>query len=138
MIKARKQILLAALLLVMPAAGASNNVVVIGHPNVGKLDAPTLQKVYTGKVIEVGGVAVTAVSAKQGSAVRIRFLRTFLNQDEDKYTGYWTVRRYIGQGVPPRELPSSADVIAFVQSTPGAIGYIDEAELKPSMNVVFK
>ena len=99
-----KQILLGVLLLALSAASASNEVVVIGHPSVGKLDVAILQKVYTGKVIEVGNVAVTAVNAKQGSAVRTRFLRTFLNQDEDKYTGYWTVRRYIGKGAPPREI----------------------------------
>ena len=138
MAKTCKQILLAALLLGMPAANASNDVVVISHPSVVKLDAATLQKVYTGKVMEVDGVAVTAVNAKQGSVVRTRFLRAFLNQDEDKYTGYWTVRRYIGKGAPPRELPSSTDVIDFVKSTPGAIGYIDEADLKPGINVLLK
>ena len=138
MAKTCKQILLAALLLGMPAANASNDVVVISHPSVVKLDAATLQKVYTGKVMEVDGVAVTAVNAKQGSVVRTRFLWAFLNQDEDKYTGYWTVRRYIGKGAPPRELPSSTDVIDFVKSTPGAIGYIDEADLKPGINVLLQ
>ena len=135
-----KQILLGVLLLALFAAsaGASNEVVVIGHPSVGKLDVAILQKVYTGKVIEVGNVAVIAVNAKQGSAVRTRFLRTFLNQDEDKYTGYWTVRRYIGKGAPPRELPSSTEMINFVMTTPGAIGYIDEADLKPGTNVLLK
>jgi cytochrome c oxidase cbb3-type subunit 3 len=43
-----------------------------------------------------------------------------------------------GQGAPPKELPSSAEVINYVKSTPGAIGYIDEADLRPELNVLLK
>jgi len=73
-----------------------------------------------------------------GSATRGRFLEIFLGQDEEKYTAYWTVRRFIGRGAPPKDLASSADIINFVQSTPGAFGYIDEADLKPGLTVLIK
>jgi hypothetical protein len=53
-------------------------------------------------VVEVGGVTVAAVNLRSGNTVRAHFLRTYLNQDEEKYTAYWTVRRYIGKGTPPR------------------------------------
>lgn len=132
-----RKLLTLALLLAGNQALASN-VVIIGHASLSRLDAGTVQKVFTGKAIEVGGVAVTAVNANTGSNVRNRFLQTFLNQDEEKYTAYWTVRRYIGKGAPPKELTSSAEVINFVQSTPGAIGYIDEADLKPGLNVLLR
>lgn len=48
------------------------------------------------------------------------------------------VRRYIGKGKPPRELASSTDIIAFVQATPGAIGYVEEADLKSGANVLLR
>jgi ABC-type phosphate transport system substrate-binding protein len=35
-------------------------------------------------------------------------------------------------------LTSNADVINFVKSTPGAIGYIDEADVQPGVNVLLK
>ena len=117
---------------------AADGVVVIGHPNLTGLDAPTLEKVYTGKVIEVNGVPVTAVNASSGSGVRSRFLHAYLKQDEDKYTAYWIVRRYIGKGAPPRELATSEAVIAFVKTTPGAIGYVDEAEVPAGVTVLLK
>ena len=34
-----------------------------------------------------------------------------LSRDEARYTAYWTVRRYVGKGVPPLEVASTADVI---------------------------
>jgi hypothetical protein len=81
-------------------------------------------------------VNVTAVNAHLGSPARNQFLQAFLKQDEDKYTAYWTVRRYIGKGTPPRELATSADVISFVTKTPGAVGYIDESDVTPGLNVL--
>lgn len=118
--------------------GAAEGVVVIGHPSIKRLDTPTLARIYTGRVIEVDGVPVTAVNANAGSEVRSRFLQVYLNQDEDKYVAYWTVRRYIGKGASPREISKSSDVIRFVTSTPGAIGYIDAADLQPGLNVLLR
>ena len=117
---------------------AAGGVVVIGHPTLIGLDAPTLEKVYTGKVIEVNGVSVTAVNASSGSGLRSRFLHAYLKQDEEKYTAYWIVRRYIGKGAPPRELATSEAVIAFVKTTPGAIGYVDEADVPAGVTVLLK
>jgi ABC-type phosphate transport system substrate-binding protein len=125
--------LAASLLFAQAHAG---EIVVIGNSNVPKMDSVTIQKVYTGKVISVSGINITPVGIKSGTAARNLFLQEFLNQDEEKYTAYWTVRRYIGKGAPPAELASDADVINYVQSTPGAVGYIDEADLKPGMNVI--
>ena len=124
-----------AVSLVFSSAYAAD-IVVIGNSNLPKMDLATIQKVYTGKFISVSGISVTPVSIKPGNALRNRFLQQFLNQDEEKYTAYWTVRRYIGKGAPPAELPSAADVISYVQSTPGALGYIEESELKQGMNVI--
>lgn len=117
---------------------AADGVVVIGHPTVKRLDTTTVARIYTGRVIEVDGVSITAVNAKAGTTIRNRFLQVFLNQDEDKYTAYWTVRRYIGKGASPRELDKSSEIIQFVTSTPGAIGYIDETEVRPGLNVLVR
>ncbi len=130
--------ILAALASAAGDAIAAGGVVVIGHSGLTGLDAVTLEKIYTGKVIEVNGTSVVAVNASSGSAVRNRFLQAYLHEDEDKYTAYWVVRRYIGKGASPREMSSTADVINFVNSTPGGIGYINEAEVQPGMNVLLK
>ncbi|MBS4095658.1 MAG: hypothetical protein KGZ83_02330 [Sulfuricella sp.] len=118
------------------AQAYGGDIVVIGNGNVPKMDSATIQKIYTGKLISVSGVSVVPVGVKPGMAARNRFLQDFLNQDEEKFTAYWTVRRYIGKGVPPAEMASTAEVISHVQATPGAVGYVDEAELKPGLNVI--
>lgn len=120
----------------MLAHAHADEIVVIGNGNVPKMDAATIQKIFTGKFISVSGIDVKPVGAKPGTATRNRFLQDFLHQNEEKYTAYWTVRRYIGKGEPPTELPSSSDIINYVQSTPGAIGYINDDDLKSGINVI--
>ncbi|MGB4497473.1 MAG: hypothetical protein WBI40_02140 [Methylococcaceae bacterium] len=114
----------------------AGEIIIIGNSNVPKIDLVTIQKIYTGKIISVSDINVKPVNAKLGSSERNRFLEKFMEQDEEKYTGYWTVRRYIGKGTPPNELNSAAEIIDYVKTTAGAIGYIDEAELKTGINVI--
>lgn len=132
-------LLYALLCLGLPLAGHSaraDGIAVIGHADLPRLDAADVQKLFTGRMVEIGGRSVTAVNAPPGSPVRNRFLAAYLNQDEEKYTAYWTVRRFIGKGLPPRELQPAAAVIEFVVRTPGAVGYIDAAEAPPGLNVL--
>ncbi len=129
--------LLLALLCLCAARCWAEGIVVIAHPSVPKTDLATLQRIYTGKVIEINGVSIVPINAPPGSFERNRFLRDFLQQDEEKYTAYWTVRRYIGKGSPPREV-ASADMAVAVQSTPGAIGYLPDSELRPGMAILMR
>lgn len=120
------------------AQSCAQSVVVVGHAGVRKLDSGTVLRIYTGRTVEVDGSAVTAINAPTGSPVRSRFLQNCLRQDEDRYTAHWTVRKYIGKGASPREIPRSADVLTFVSSTPGAIGYVDESDIDARANVLLR
>ena len=115
---------------------ADNGVLLIGHAALPRIDIATVQRLYTGRSVEVAGIPVTVVNAAPGSALRQRFLALVLQQDEDQYRAYWTVRRHVGKGVPPREMGSAAELISFVQATPGAVAYIDAADLRPGLNVL--
>jgi hypothetical protein len=117
---------------------AATEVVLIGHPGVPRLDVATIQKLYKGRIIEVGGISVTAANAAAGNALRRQFLEKFLGENEDAYTAYWTVRRFIGKGTPPPELPSSGAIIHFVQNTAGAIGYVEATEIRPGLNILHR
>ncbi|WP_028312737.1 hypothetical protein [Derxia gummosa] len=128
----------ALLMLGTPLLAAENDpVLLIGHPGLPPIDADTVERLYTGRSIEVAGTPVTVVNAAGGSALRRRFLATWLRTTDERYGAYWTVRRHVGKGAPPRELGGgSAEMIDFVRATPGAIGYIDAAELRPGLNVI--
>ncbi|WP_299664399.1 hypothetical protein [uncultured Psychromonas sp.] len=89
------------------------------------LDARIISRLYTGKIIEINGISVIPINQDPSNPLRARFLQKYLSQDEDKYAAYWTVRRFIGKGTPPKEFLSVTSALDFIIETPGAIGYID-------------
>lgn len=107
-------------------AGAAGPLVVVAHADVPALNEETLQKIYLGKVVEVNGRPVVPVNLVRGSSLRKAFMEQYLSQDDEKFTAYWTVRRYIGKGTPPREFATIEEQLQFVRATPGAIGYADD------------
>jgi hypothetical protein len=109
---------------------------VIGHEAIKALDKTVVGRIFTGRTIEVEGVAVRPVNLKAGDAKRAAFLTAVLQQSDDDYVAYWIVRRAIGKGTPPPEVDGSQMMINFVQRTEGAIGYVDESDLVPGMNVL--
>lgn len=122
-------------------AGAQDRadaLVLIGHPGVPRIDVATAQRLYTGRAVEIAGSPATVFNAPSGSKARERFMAAVMAMDDDKYVAYWTVRRHVGKGTPPREISTSAEMIERVQATPGAVGYVLASELKPGLNVVLR
>jgi hypothetical protein len=113
-------------------------VVLIAHAGVAAVDTPTAQRLFSGRAVEVAGVVVVPINMAPGSKARERFMAQVMAMDDDKYVAYWTVRKHIGKGTPPRELKTAAEVMDFVQATPGALGYVSAAELRPGLNVVLR
>jgi hypothetical protein len=120
------------------ASADRDALVLIGHASLPRIDLATAQRLYSGRAVEVAGVAVVPVNAAPSSKARERFMAGVMSQEDDKYVAYWTVRKHIGKGTPPRELKTAAEVIDFVQNTPGALGYVVAGDLKPGMNVVLR
>ena len=123
---------------VAPAV-APSSLVVIANADTPALDADTLQKVYLGKVVEVAGRPIIPVNLAKGNVVRAAFMEQVLAQDDEKFIAYWTVRRYIGKGSPPREFGTIQELLEFLRKTPGAVGYLDEsAEIKQGLKTLLK
>lgn len=117
-------------------AQADSGVVVVGHAGLPRIDAALVQRLYTGRAIEVGGQLATVLNLRGGHPLRQRFLTAFLDTDEERYRAYWTVRRHVGKGAPPREFDSVAELLQFVARTPGALGYADVKDLPAGANVI--
>ena len=135
----RRQFLLsgsAALFTGAATAQADTVVVVVGHAALPRIDVAQVQRLYTGRAIEVGNQLATVVNLRGGHALRQRFLATYLDTDEERYRAYWTVRRHVGKGAPPRELDTVAAVLDFVAGTPGAVGYVGAGDLRAGSHVI--
>ena len=124
--------------LVGSAGAAGDDVVVIGNSAVPKTDKITLQRLYTGRIVSIGQQTVMPVNLPAGSPVRDDFLQMVMDQNEEQYTGYWLVRRYVGKGSPPKELGSIDEVVKHVIATPGAVGYVPLSKVPSGANVIYR
>lgn len=120
--------LMLALLFMLGAnsGAASADVVLVAAANnpIDELDARQVRSLYKGRLTTVNGTQLMPLNAAPGSLERNEFLARFMELSELDYTGYWHVRRYSGQGTPPKEVESTAELFTTLEQQPGGIGYL--------------
>lgn len=133
------QTLLIALLVTLatPATATETRAqgfVVIVHPGepLPTMDRKFLSDVFLKKITRWGDDSmISPVDLGPRSAVRAEFSEDVLNRSVSAVRNYWRQSIFSGRDVPPPELDSDSDVVAYVVRTPGAIGYVStSAELK--------
>ena len=93
---------------------------VIGHPSV-KLDAVDIRDVYLGEKQLAGDFRLAPVD---NLAAQEEFLAAVLQTNLRSYQARWT-RKTFREGIrAPPVKGSDAEVMSFVRSTPGALGYL--------------
>ncbi len=109
-----------------PSASAADFKVVVNASNaVGSLGAAALQRLFLKKDTRwVGGEAVDPVDQSAKSPVRAAFTTQVHGKDVGSVKSYWQKQIFSGRGTPPPEMPSDAEVLAYVRSHVGAVGYV--------------
>jgi len=70
------------------------------------------------------GSAVTPIDLNARSETRAAFTEEVHGRNVGAIRSYWQQAAFSGAGTAPIERSNDADVIAFVKSNPGAVGYI--------------
>ncbi len=116
-----------------PAVSATAAFRMIVHPQVkgSQIPRPVLRSIFLKQALKWGdGRPVVPVDQSIQSAVRRVFSNEVLEQGIVEVQVYW--QRRISAGlVPPPVKASDEDVLAFVASTPGAIGYVSAGTTLP-------
>ncbi len=129
-------VLVAAVLAAGPGkdSSAAEAFRVIVHPDVkgSQMPRPVLAAIFLKQALRWGdGRPVAPVDQSTQSAVRRQFSTDVLKQGIVEVQVYW--QRKITAGlVPPPVKTSDEDVVAFVASTPGAIGYVSSSVSLPA------
>ena len=72
------------------------------------------------------GTRAEPVDLGASSAVRGRFSQAIHGKDTGAIKAYWQKMIFSGREVPPPELASAAEVVSFVATHRGAVGYVGE------------
>src|SRR5690606_36048856 len=71
-----------------------------------------------------------------GNATRAEFHDKVTGRNGAQRKAFWTKQLFTGRGQPRGVAASASGMKAQVASTPGAIGYIDSADVDDSVNVI--
>jgi ABC-type phosphate transport system substrate-binding protein len=109
-------------------AGAQEFTVIVNASNpVASLPRGDVAKLFLKKTIAwQSGQPVSPVELPVAAKAREEFARTVLNKSIAQVKSYWQQQIFSGRDVPPPEKQSENDVVAFVRSNPGAIGYVSK------------
>ena len=116
---------LAGALLTTTPVGAPSFAVVVNERNpITAIGREQLSSVFLKKAKWTGRVPTVPVDLREDSPVRAEFSQTIHRRPVRVVAAYWRGQIFSGGAVPPSAKASDAEVLAFVRSTPGAIGYV--------------
>jgi ABC-type phosphate transport system substrate-binding protein len=121
------------------ATTVSAEMVVIVHKSnpLTTVSSDMLAKYYK-KTIQLwdSGSKIDPVDLPDQHPLAVEFSDRILHLTIDVKHSMWTIRTLSGQGTPPKQLPTEAEVVAYVRSKPGAIGYVDRASADDSVKII--
>lgn len=110
------------------AVAAGDGLVVIANPgnSLESIESKDLQRIYLGKkTMWDDGTSIVTVMPKAGT-VHDRFIEDFLDRSVQRFATYWRQMVFTGKGVPPRSFVQETDLVSFVASTPGSLGFASD------------
>lgn len=119
-------------------AAAAQDFQVVAHPSVtvSAAAASELSDVFFKKSNKLGGATVVPVDQGKTSPVRAAFSKKVLGRPATAVDAYWQQQIFSGGESPPASRAGDDDVLAFVKSTPGAIGYVSAGASTAGLKVV--
>ncbi|GAA5216778.1 phosphate ABC transporter substrate-binding protein [Corallincola platygyrae] len=131
--------LLAVSLFCVASFTAQSAVVLIGNPAASELSKSDAKKLFLGKLKKVpGGGKAQVIEFEDGHPLRIEFHDKVTGKSESQLQSYWSRLIFTGKATAPSQLASPDQVKQKVASNPGAVGYVDEADVDASVKVLFK
>jgi len=124
----------------LAARAAADGFVVVAHAEVegSTISRETLRAIYLKKVLRWSDqTSIQPVDQSSHSPVRQAFSEEVLGQSLGELQMFWRNRLTVDRVLPPQIQATDAEVLEFVASHRGAIGYVSaEASLPPDVKAV--
>lgn len=120
------------------ATSAAPEVVVIANATstISAASSEDIARLFLGKTKAVKGEKLTPVDQSKDSDVASQFYSNVVGKNASQLRAYWSKLVFTGKGKPPKELGTSADVLAAVAANPSLIGYIEASAVNDSVKVL--
>jgi len=136
-----KKYLLVICLLLFVGTGYTQNssikIVVNEKNDKTSISSNQVSRLFLKKATKWGnGVKVSPVDLAAGSNIRELFTKSIHGKSISAINAYWQKKIFTGKGVPPVELQNDKEIIEFVRSNPGAVGYVSAGANTSGVRVI--
>lgn len=118
--------LVAAILCLFLGSASAEQLRVIANRSVpvASLDQQQIRNIYLGKMkVWANGMKVEFVTLGKGD-VRDAFLKNYVKKNNSTFGRYWKKKVFTGGGKAPVSFKKERDLVEFVETTRGAIGFV--------------
>lgn len=118
-------LILAAVLTLASSPARAADVQLVANPSVSasELSADDVKDIFLGGKTSVSGTSVEPVLAQSGTAHEV-FLKAYIGKSDQALRSYFKSLVFTGKGSMPKSFGSDAEILKYVASKKGAIGYV--------------
>lgn len=111
-----------------PGAAAADLVIIV-NPAVPEtvIESKDLQRIYLGKQTQwQDDTSIVPVMLKSGP-LHETFIEQYVDRSVQRFVTYWRQMVFTGKGIPPKSFARESELVAYVASTPGSVGFASTA-----------
>ncbi len=139
-----RHILVLLTVLVFPAfvtafansADTKTEIIVNDSVSVDTVKRDELKRIFLGKKVKWNSNQSIKVAVLKKGDMHENFLRTYIRKTSAQFNYYWKKLLFTGKGLPPKSFTSENEIIQYVSSTVGAIGYASSGIQKDGIKVI--
>jgi hypothetical protein len=108
------------------SAARAQDVVLVANPGVkiSEITNADLRAIFMGTRTRFADGSHAVPVTLKGGPVHEVFLKTHIGESPEEFRSEWRKVVFTGQGAMPKAFDSESDLIEYVGSTPGAVGYV--------------
>jgi ABC-type phosphate transport system substrate-binding protein len=110
--------------LAVDASAQEFQVVVNAASGVTELTRDQVSDIFRKKARRLGGESAEPVDLNKNLAAREAFSQAVHGSSVNSIVSWWMQQVFAGKDDPPDQMGSEAELLEFVRSNPGAIGYV--------------
>ena len=124
----------AGLLLVVPSVSSATPALIVNKSAAAeKLDAATVKAIFLGKKVTWDSAGRVTVAVLKAGPVAEEFLKGAVDLPLSAFNNHWRRLAMTGGGTSPKAFDKEEELRRFVAETPGAIGFLDSANVDASV-----
>ncbi len=123
----KKEVIFILLFSVLMLGTANADVIIIANKNVteNSLSRTEVKDIFLGKKCKWNDNSKVNFGIVKNQDAQKVFLKNYVKKTPQQFKAYWRNMVFTGQGRKPKDFNSASDLVRYVETTDGAVGFVE-------------